>query len=259
MVEGKYFGKMSHFWNALRFLTVIPAPIVDRIEDDWLVRAAKYFPLVGVIVGGCSAGVLLLTGEIWSGVLPALLAVGASIALTGALHEDGIADTADGFGGGRSRETRLVIMKDSRIGSYGALALGFSVALRVAALAVLPPWVGAAALIAAHAGGRLAAGAAMTVLPYAGDPAATKLTYVEAPPRSSEIAVALIFILIASLPLARTGILVALIGLLSGAALACCLVAAGRKLIGGYTGDVLGATEQLFEIGLLLAVAAMIA
>jgi len=259
MGEGKSSLNMLHFWNALRFLTVIPAPVVDRLEDDWLIRAAKYFPLVGVIVGGCSAGVLLLAGEIWSGALPALLAVAAGIVLTGALHEDGLADTADGFGGGRSRETRLVIMKDSRIGSYGALALGFSVALRVAALAVLPPWIGAAALIAAHAGGRLAAGAAMTILPYAGDPAATRLSYVEAPPRSSEIAVASLFILIASLPLARTGVFVALIGLLSGAALAVCLVAAARKLIGGYTGDVLGATEQMFEIGLLLAVAAMTA
>src|SRR4051794_39860272 len=118
-------GEADHFWNALRFLTVIPAPRVAHIADDWLIRAAKYFPFVGIIVGGCTAGVLLLAGEMWSGVLPALLAVAAGIVLTGALHEDGLADTADGFGGGDARETRLVIMKDSRIGSYGALALGF--------------------------------------------------------------------------------------------------------------------------------------
>jgi adenosylcobinamide-GDP ribazoletransferase len=250
-------SEAGHFWNALRFLTVIPAPGVDHIADDWLIRAAKYFPVVGIIVGGCSAGVLLLAGEIWGGVLPALLAVAAGIVLTGALHEDGLADTADGFGGGRSRDTRLRIMKDSRIGTYGALALGFAVALRVAALAVLPPWIGAAALVAAHAGGRFAAGAAMTVLPYAGDPAATKLTYVDAPLRPSEIALALIFMVAALLPLARGGAIVALIGVLTGAALAGCLVAGARRLIGGYTGDVLGATEQMFEIGLLLAVAAV--
>jgi adenosylcobinamide-GDP ribazoletransferase len=247
-----------HFCNALRFLTVIPAPDVERVEDDWLIHAAKYFPLVGIIVGGFSAVVLLLAAKIWSGMLPPLLAIAAGIALTGALHEDGLADTADGFGGGRSRAGRLTIMKDSRIGTYGALALGLTTALRVAALAALPPWIGAAALIAAHAGGRLAAAVAMTSLPYAGDPAATKLTYTEAPWRSPEIALAVIFMLVALLPLARTGVLSVLIGLLCGAAAAGWLVSRARKLIGGYTGDVLGAAEQLFEVGFLLAVAAVL-
>jgi adenosylcobinamide-GDP ribazoletransferase len=250
-------GDARHFWNALRFLTVIPAPGVDHVEDDWLLRAAKYFPQVGIIVGSFSAIVLLLAGEIWRGLLPPLLAIAAGVVLTGALHEDGLADTADGFGGGRSRETRLAIMKDSRIGTYGTLALGFSVALRVAALATLPPWIGAVALIAAHAGGRLAAAAVMTNLPYAGDPAATKLTYVDAPLRSPEIALAVIFMLVAWLPLATTGVLAAIIGLLCGAALAAWLVGRARQLIGGYTGDVLGATEQVFEIGFMLGVAAV--
>lgn len=248
-------GEAGHFWNALRFLTVIPAPDIDRVEDDWLIRAAKYFPLIGIIVGGVSAGVLLLAGEIWSGLLPPLLAVGVGTVLTGALHEDGLADTADGFGGGRSRDTRLAIMKDSRIGTYGALALGFSVALRVAALVALPPWVGAAALIAAHAGGRFAAAAVMSLLPYAGDPAATKLTYTEASLRRSEIVLAVIFVLVAALPLARTGVLVALIGLSLGAALVASFAGRAQRLIGGYTGDVLGAAEQLFEVGFLLGVA----
>ncbi|MDB5514995.1 MAG: cobalamin-5-phosphate synthase [Tardiphaga sp.] len=251
-------SEAGHFWNALRFLTVIPAPNIDRVEDDWLIRAAKYFPLIGIIVGGFSAGVLLLAGVIWTGLLPPLLAVAAGTVLTGALHEDGLADTADGFGGGRSRDTRLVIMKDSRIGTYGALALGFSVALRVVALAALPLWIGAAALIAAHAGGRFAAAAAMSLLPYAGDPAATKLTYTEASLRRSEVGLAVIFVLVASLPLARTGVFAALIGLLLGAALATWLAGRAQRLIGGYTGDVLGATEQLFEVGLLLGVAAIL-
>jgi adenosylcobinamide-GDP ribazoletransferase len=251
-------SEAGHFWNALRFLTVIPAPGVDRVEDDWLIRAAKYFPLIGMIVGCFSALVLLLAGEIWGGLLPPLLAVAAGIALTGALHEDGLADTADGLGGGRSRETRLAIMKDSRIGTYGALALGFAVALRVATLAALPSWIGAAALIAAHAGGRFAAAAMMTNLPYAGDPAATKLIYTEASLRRSEIALAVVFMFAAVLPLARNGFFVALVGLLFGAVLAYWLASRARKLIGGYTGDVLGATEQVFEVGFLLGVAAIL-
>lgn len=251
-------SEAGHFWNALRFLTVIPAPAVDHVEDDWLIRAAKYFPLVGIVVGTFSAIVLLVTGAILNGLLPALLAITSGIALTGALHEDGLADTADGFGGGRSRETRLAIMKDSRIGSYGGLALGLSVALRVAALAALPPWIGAAALIAAHAGGRLAAAAAMTKLPYAGDPAATKLTYTEALLQPSESALAVIFMLAALLPLARSGVPAVLIGVLLGATLVAWLVDRARKLIGGYTGDVLGAIEQVFEVGFLLGVAAVL-
>src|SRR3569832_2519825 len=105
-------GEAGQFWNAMRFLTVIPAPAADGIEDEWLMRAAKYFPLVGIIVGAISAAVLLLASKLWIGFLPPLLAVAASVALTGALHEDGLADTADGLGGGRSREARLAIMKD---------------------------------------------------------------------------------------------------------------------------------------------------
>jgi adenosylcobinamide-GDP ribazoletransferase len=249
-------SEARQFWNALRFLTVIPAPMVDHVEDDWLTRAAKYFPAVGIIVGGCSALVLLLAAKLWTGFLPPLLAVAVGIALTGALHEDGLADTADGLGGGRSRETRLAIMKDSRIGTYGALALGFGVALRVFALAALPTWTAAAALLGAHAGSRLAAAAVMTTLPYAGDPAATKLTYTEAPWRGAEIAMALAFTFVALLPLALAGISAVLFGLLLGTAMAVWLVDRVRKLIGGHTGDVLGATEQLFEIGFLLGAAA---
>jgi adenosylcobinamide-GDP ribazoletransferase len=254
--EANIFWSISQFWNALRFLTIVPAPPVDRVEDDWLMRAAKYFPLVGIVVGIVSAAVLLLSAKLWTGFLPPLMAIAASIVLTGALHEDGLADTADGLGGGRSREARLAIMKDSRIGTYGALALGLGVALRVLALAPLPTWTAAAALIAAHAGARLAAAAAMSALPSAGDPAATKLTYPEASMRRSEIMVALSFTFVALLPLASSGISAVLFGLLLGAALAVWLIDRARKRIGGYTGDILGATEQLFEIGFLLGVAA---
>ena len=97
-------SEAGHFWNALRFLTVIPAPGVDHVEDDWLMRSAKYFPLVGIIIGSFSAIALLLADEIWTGMLPPLLAITTGSVLTGALHEDGLADTADGFaGGGRGR------------------------------------------------------------------------------------------------------------------------------------------------------------
>src|SRR3984885_10271747 len=144
------------FLNALRFLTIVPVPSSDAASaPDWLSRCAKYFPVVGIGVGLASAAVLLLAGRIWGPMVASLLAVATSIAVTGALHEDGLADTADGLGGGWTVEKRLAIMKDSRIGTYGVIALAFGIALRVGALAELPVWAGAAALIAGHAAARV--------------------------------------------------------------------------------------------------------
>ena len=95
----------GEFLNALRFITIVPVPSSDAaIEPDWLSRCAKYFPVVGIGIGLASAVVLLLAGRIWGPVVASLLAVATSIAVTGALHEDGLADTADGLGGGARNE-----------------------------------------------------------------------------------------------------------------------------------------------------------
>jgi adenosylcobinamide-GDP ribazoletransferase len=176
--------------------------------------------------------------------------------LTGALHEDGLADTADGFGGGRSREARLAIMKDSRIGTYGTLALGFSMALRIAALALMTPSLAWAALIAAHAGARGAATWAMTALPYAGDPATTRITYSETALDRSAAMTALLITLAALLPALLKAPSALFAGLILGVLGMLTIVALARRLIGGYTGDALGAVEQVAEIGLLLGLAA---
>jgi adenosylcobinamide-GDP ribazoletransferase len=101
--------------------------------------------------------VLLATGQLWSGPLPALLAVATGVLVTGGFHEDGLADTADGLGGGQTPARRLEIMKDSRVGTYGVLALGLVLAIKVAALATLPLATAALALVAAHGAGRVAA------------------------------------------------------------------------------------------------------
>src|SRR5271155_4444999 len=247
------------FFNALRFMTIFPVPSSEAATaPDWLSRCAKYFPAVGICVGLVSAAALLLAGSIWNPVIAALLAVAASIAVTGALHEDGLAYTADGFGGGWSVEKRLAIMKDSRIGAYGALALMFGIALRVTALAEMPPWTGAAALIAAHAAARITPAFVMNALPYAGDTAAMKVSYADAPVNTNDLRFALIVVVCALVPLAFISILSVTSGLLLGAALAAAIALWARKLIDGYTGDVLGAVEQMFEIGFLLGVAAII-
>jgi adenosylcobinamide-GDP ribazoletransferase len=249
----------DEFMNALRFMTIVPVPSSDAATPtDWLSRCARYFPAVGIFIGLVSATVLLLAGAIWGPVIASLLAVAASMVVTGALHEDGLADTADGFGGGWSVEKRLAIMKDSRIGAYGALALALSVALRVTALTEMPLWSGAAALIAAHAAARITPAFVMNALPYAGDTAAMKVSYSDVPVSAHDIRFALIVVACALLPLAFTSIASVISGLLLGAIMAVAIVLWARKLIDGYTGDVLGATEQMFEIGFLLGVAAII-
>jgi adenosylcobinamide-GDP ribazoletransferase len=249
----------SEFLNALRFMTIALVPSSEAaLRPDWLSRCAKYFPAVGICVGLVSAAVLVLTDAIWGADIAALLAVAASIAVTGALHEDGLADTVDGFGGGWGVEKRLAIMKDSRIGTYGALALVIGVALRVMALAEMPLWSAAAALIAAHAAARITPAFAMNVLPYAGDTAAMKVSYADARISTNDILFALIVVVCALMPLAFVSKLSVISGLLLGAGLSIAVALWARRLIGGYTGDVLGAIEQMFEIGFLLGVAAII-
>ena len=243
--------------DAIRFLTIVRVRNTESaMAPDWLARAMKYFPVVGAGIGLCSALVLLIANEFVSPVIAALLAVTSSIVLTSALHEDGLADTADAFGGGWTIEKRLAIMKDSRIGTYGALALGLGVALRVAAISDMPMWAGPAALIAAHAAARAAPALVMNRLRYAGDTAAMKVSYAEAPVRSGELRFALVVVLLAMLPLALISLSTVLVGLLCGAALAFVLTRWSRHMLGGYTGDVLGAVEQVFEIGFLLGVVA---
>ncbi|MDA0744712.1 MAG: adenosylcobinamide-GDP ribazoletransferase, partial [Proteobacteria bacterium] len=145
------------FVCALQFLTRLPTPSLRDFQPEWIQQSARWFPLVGQVVGLIAAVILYGAAQVWSPWIAALLAVAAGVAMTGGFHEDGLADTADGLGGGQTRARRLEIMKDSRLGSYGALALGLTLALRVAALAMLvavSPWMAAAALVASHGLGR---------------------------------------------------------------------------------------------------------
>lgn len=252
-------SERKHFWNAFRFLTILPAPTSrDGMAPDWLTRCLKYSPVVGILIGSISAFVLLMADLLWGHTLAAICAVAASIAITGALHEDGLADTFDSFGGGWTIAKRLEIMKDSRIGTYGALALGIGVALRAGALIALPIEIAACALIAGHAAARTAPALAMTRMGYAGDLAAMKVAYEESKPRIGELLVIGIVVFIAALPLmylCGSAVLVGWFGaLVSGIALA----AWSKRLLGGYTGDVLGAIEQCGEIGFLLGIVSMV-
>lgn len=245
--------QLKLFLCAVQFLTRLPVPSFADFEPTWITRSARYFPLVGVLVGSISALVLLAAGQVWSGALPALLAIATGVLVTGGFHEDGLADTADGLGGGQTPARRLEIMKDSRVGTYGVLALGLVLAIKVAALAQLPLTTAALALVAAHGAGRTAAVAVMVLDRHVSDPASAKYKPAPNGVRALELLVAAVLGL---WPLTLLG-LPGLVGAAVGAALATLLAVTARRLIGGHTGDVLGGIEQVCELGVLLGVAAI--
>ncbi|MBV9511249.1 MAG: adenosylcobinamide-GDP ribazoletransferase [Caulobacteraceae bacterium] len=237
------------FLYALQFLTRLPTPRLAPPEADWLARSAPYYPVAGWVVGACAGAVFWIASQAWSGWPAAVLALAAGALLTGGFHEDGLADTADGLGGGATPERRLEIMKDSRIGGYGALAIWMVLALKAAALAQLAPLQGALALVLVHGAARAAAVPVMAALPYARAPGAAKLPPAEIGVRPAEAAGAMVLGFAPLLMLApRPGAIGAILAVAAAGALAL----AARRLVGGWTGDVLGAVEQLAEAALLL-------
>jgi adenosylcobinamide-GDP ribazoletransferase len=236
------------------FLTRLPVAHHEPIANGELSAALWAAPLVGVVVGFVGAGIYWLANALHLPPLPAAaLAVAATALVTGALHEDGLADVADGFGGGATRERKLDIMRDSRIGTYGVCALIVSFMLRVAALTNLgDPALVAAALVTAHAAGRAPLPAFMRLVPPA---RADGLSADAGRPPFSSAAVALLLGVVALLMVFGFFTSVAATVLLAAAFAA--LSWLSQRQIGGQTGDVLGALEQVSEsVVLLVAVAA---
>jgi len=240
---------------ALQFLTRLPAPRLVDFQPDWVTRSARYFPLVGQLVGAIAALAWLGGSQLWSPPVASLLALAAGLLATGALHEDGLADSADCLFGGATPARAIEIMKDSRIGAYGVLALVVILGLKAAALASLAPLTGALALIAAHGIGRAAAVAAMRATPYAPEGRPTRWTPTEGGVRTGELLVA---VAIATWPLALLAPAAALAGLVGAVLGGSALAAFAQRRLGGHTGDVLGAVEQLAETGFLLGVTAAV-
>lgn len=239
------------FLTAVQFLTRLPVPALKDFAPEWITASARYYPLVGQIVGAFSALVLVFADKAWDGAVPAVLAVLAGILVTGAFHEDGLGDTVDGLGGGRDKAARLAIMKDSRIGTYGALALVLAVALKAAAFTQIST---ALHLIAGHGAARAAAVVAMAALPYAGDAEAAKYKPV---PQGVGVGSVLIALAFAAWPFVAWPLPHMIPALICGAVPALLMALAARRLIGGVTGDVLGAIEQMFEIGFFLGAVAL--
>lgn len=242
---------------ATLFLTRLPVGWSGDFPDSMQGRSQAWFPLVGALVG--IVGGIVLAAVWWLSLPPiiaALFAVAAQMLLTGALHEDGLADVADGFGGGATRERKLEIMRDSQVGSYGVLALVLSVGLRTTAIAALvaPPHGPAtafAALVVAGAASRAAILPVASLLPPArrdgvaatsGGPTPTRL--------AAALGATALLALIALGPGA------ALTALTAAAAAVIVLALIARHQVGGYTGDVFGAVQQVAEIAALTALIA---
>jgi adenosylcobinamide-GDP ribazoletransferase len=247
---------LAGWWDDLvaagRFLTRLPLAGLSSAHTGLLARSMRAFPVVGIVVGLAGwAAFAIAAGIGLPSTAAALLAIAATVLVTGALHEDGLADTADGLGGGEGRAGKLAIMRDSRSGAYGVLALVFSVTLRAAALTVLTtPRVGAA-LVAAHAVSR----AGLPILMRWLDPARDDgLGASAGQPDDSAIGWCLgIAIVVAVL---CVGFGPGLIAVIVAAAAMAGLAGLAQRQIGGYTGDVLGAAQQIGEIAMLLTAAA---
>ena len=248
------------FFIALQFLTRVPVPAWVGFEPMWLNQSARYFPLVGSCVGLVGAGVLWASSLVFPPAVGVGLSMAATLVMTGAFHEDGLADTFDALGGAESRERALAIMKDSRIGSYGALALLVVLGTKAAALASLPLALALPGLVFAHTASRAAATTLIFALPYAGD-----VAHAKAKPLAQRISGAGLMVAWGSVGLvgaALWGAFAVPAPWLAGGALVALVACAAcgawlHRRLQGYTGDGLGATQQLSELLVLLGVLAM--
>ncbi len=246
-------------WNpgtALRiaatFLTRVPLGGFHTASTP-LSATVWVFPVVGALVG--LVGGLMFTAFDWAGApvwISAIAAISAMYALTGGLHEDGLADVADGFGGGISRDRKLAIMRDSRIGTYGVSALIFSIGFRVAALtSIAESGFTVFALILAGAISRSAIGPVMALLPQA---RLDGLSAVAGQPRSSQawLGVAIAF----AIAWGFAELSDVLVAICVTAVVVTAVATIAKRQIGGQTGDVLGAVAQVAEVAVFVTLSA---
>lgn len=243
---------IDDFRVATSLLTRIPMPHPDGAVPTGLVRAQRVFPLVGAMIGLIVGLVdLLLLAMAVPPTVAAALALGASAALTGALHEDGLADVGDGFGGGRDRAAKLLIMRDSRLGTYGALVLLVGFSARLFALASLPAALAVPGLVVAYALGRAAIPVLAVNMPFARDDGLGKSA--GRPDVAGAVTAVVIAVVIAWLCLPAKVAFLAVALTVAGAAAMAFLA---WRQIGGVTGDVFGAAEQVAETAVLVMLAA---
>ena len=253
--SGRWLALLRQIALALAFLSRLPSGTAAAPQAGSLAEAAHAFPIAGMLLGAAAGAVYLAAWKL--GLYP-LIAATLSIAflvwLTRGLHEDGLADFADGMAGG-TPEQRLAIMRDSRIGTFGALTLGLALALRVTALAeITDPTTVLLSLCAAAAASRMLMAVLLWQLPPA---RADGLGVSAGVPQSASLAAGIGIALAAAFLLLPWP--AALVGILAAALAATAVGALARRRLGGQTGDVLGAAQQAAEVAFLLAGAVLLA
>ena len=247
------------FFTAVQFFTRLPIPRWVGFDAAWMAPAARYFPAVGIVVGFICAAVYWLLALCLPHVVAILLSTAAGIYFTGALHEDGFADVCDGFGGGMTAARTLEIMRDSRLGAYGVIGLILLLLLKISSLAMLPVAQLIPALLLAHPLSRCAANFLMWRLDYAREEGKAKAMAQRM--RTGELMVAVVS---AAVPLLLCGFMrwLAWSSIMLALLLALCATLFFARLfvrrIGGYTGDCLGAVQQLSEVAIYLGLLAVL-
>ncbi|MEM6557252.1 MAG: adenosylcobinamide-GDP ribazoletransferase [Pseudomonadota bacterium] len=245
----------ASFLLAVQFLTRIPIPSGGLYTPERMAASVRYYPMVGLLVGCVCAAVFALSLAVFPQVIAILLAIAASLLVTGGFHEDGLADTFDGIGGGLDRDRALEVMRDSRLGTYGTLALVMVLSTKAVSLALLPVGFIVATLMAAHSLSRLS-----SVLVIATS------TYVRAEGTGKPVAEGVSLISLVMIALTGAAIVAVWCWLLPPMALGCAafglVVGHGamrlffEPKLGGYTGDTLGAVQQVSELGFYLGLLA---
>ncbi len=243
--------ELEIFFSGLMFFTRIPCPKRIGHTPELLEKSHRYFPLIGLIVGAGAAAVYYLSSLIFPCTVSVLLSMLTGILITGGFHEDGLADVCDGFGGGWTKEKILEIMKDSRTGAYGVIGLSMALLLKFAAsvqLCRFSMWYFIASLLLAHALSRVSASAVILFFDYAQSDARSKVKPLAKKLRGKDFMIGL---LTAVVTLAVVAYYFSFYIWLIFIPLIITVAWMGRyfkKWIGGFTGDCLGAVQQVSEL-----------
>jgi adenosylcobinamide-GDP ribazoletransferase len=244
-------NELNIFFSAVMFYTRIPVPKSIGFSGVNLSRATKYFPLIGILVGSVGALVFYLATFILSTQTSVLFSLIATILLTGAFHEDGFADSCDGLGGGYSKERILAIMKDSQIGTYGTIGLILLILTKIFLLAEINPTQIPIVIISAHAFSRLNPVLLMYSSQYVRNDDTSKSKDVA---KDKPISVLIIAMIFSILPLFLMNYIVVLVVVVILSLILIYFRYYIYKKMGGYTGDLLGALQQISEVAFYVSV-----
>lgn len=237
--------ELNIFLNALMFYSRIPVPFRIEFSNEVLNKATRYFTLVGMIIGGLGALLYWLAALILPLPLAVALSMAGTIFITGAFHEDGFADFCDGFGGGYSKEKILDIMKDSRIGTYGSIGLVLMLLTKFLCLLHIQAFMVPILLVAAHAFSRVLPVGMIYISQYVRDDLKSKVKPIGHRDSPAALIVAMVFGTVALFWIPLKAVLLIVV---SSVVLFVVFRFYVEKKIGGYTGDVLGALQQLAEL-----------